>query len=697
MRQRRLVTALACLLVPLAGALWWRAARFLPSSREREAVRLTLPELEKGFVAHQNDPIYLYHLGSRLQAAGRSEEALGVLERAAGLSPDEIRIRRAWTDVLMATGRVTGAQGYLQEFVRSHPKSSEGHTLLGEFYGSQNSMERAQEELETAIRLDSQNSHAWTLLAKVRDYFFNVGGAREAVLAALKADPQNADAHAYLGRLETKSNPDAAIRSLREAVRLAPEQSEFARALAALLLDTTKPEAITEAEGLLRRQQSARSDDPEAMRLLGRALLLRKQVAEALALLTKADTLAPGEPLGAKYLLEANRLAGDTAQISRWQKIYEGRQKDAEATRQLRDQLVKDPKNKETHRQMAHLMAKRGQPEQTLRHYASAIGAALDSPKALILAANDLTEFGFGKEALALARLAVRHGQNNPGALEARGNALLSLGRIREASVDYAQISDLQREKMPLYRQKLLAAIQKQQQNPTPGERVLFDVQRRQQAEIGPRRTTNELLGLIEKALEKEPESIALLSKRFEMLVARRERDKALACGAQLLALSPEDTQTHARMAALLTDTDDAKFDPAQVEKHLDEADRDPLVQPTLRYVRGLLALRRQDWPVAVTELRQAVAMDPGSDIAYLRLAKAERAAGNEKEAAAATQIYDQRRRSKQEEVDLLMEIADHPDQKTGYQKAIEYYRQKDRANEADAVRQEAIRRFGSL
>jgi tetratricopeptide (TPR) repeat protein len=129
----------------------------------------------------------------------------------------------------------------------------------------------------------------------------------------------------------------------------------------------------------------------------------------------------------------------------------------------------------------------------------------------------------------------------------------------------------------------------------------------------------------------------------------------------------------------------------------LEEAQDDPLVQPTIRYVQGLLALRRQDWPSAVTELRAAIAMDPSSDLAYLRLAKAERAAGNEKEATAVTQTYERRRREKQEEADLLMAIADRPDQKDTYQKAIQYYRQKGKTSQAEAIRQEARHRFGNF
>ena len=50
-----------------------------------------------------------------------------------------------------------------------------------------------------------------------------------------------------------------------------------------------------------------------------------------------------------------------------------------------------------------------------------------------------------------------------------------------------------------------------------------------------------------------------------------------------------------------------------------------------------------------------------------------------------------------EEEVDLLMAIADNPEQKATYLKAIQYYRQKGRNSEAEAIRLEATRHFGSL
>jgi tetratricopeptide (TPR) repeat protein len=693
--NRRLLPVAIILLFCAMGAWLW-AYRSTPMYKERAYSNMPLEQMAKEMKSHENDAVFLYYIGHKLNQEKRYEEAIPFLERSAGLDPDTARTRSDWADALIARGRVTDAFGQLSDFVRTHPNDAEGHIFLGQFYGSQNAMERAREELEKATSLAPQNGLAWKYLALSHEKLLEKTRAEAAAVRAISLIPEDAEPYALMGRLESQTQPQKAIENFRKAASLMPDEPAYQNAIGQLLLLSAKETEHSEGEQLLRNVAQKYPDDTTANRLLGQALVERGQSKEAIPLLLKANKKEAWQPMTARLLSNAYRKEGNLKESQSWQKEHEQRQQDAEEYRKLYNVLAADAKNVNAHRKIARLLAKRGAARDVLHHYAQAEQCALDSPKALVPAANDLAEFRFGYESLNLARLAKKHSSANPAVFEAMGNALLSLNRLWEAAVQYKLAMGWDAKKSPIYQQKLQSAYLEKQSHPTEADSLIAQAREMEASEVGPRRTSKKTFELVKKAIELEPENPEHLRYLFGLLVAQRRRDEALETGSRLLTLSPEDTYGHVKMAALLMDDEKNVVNLEAVEEHLRQAEGDVRLTPMVHYVKGLVAQRKGQWNEAVKELRIAIEMDPNSDIAFLRLSQAERAAGNTKEAEATAKEYERRREGKLAESDLLAAIAEQPNKKDLYEKAIAYYRSKGKPNEAGAILREMQRHFST-
>jgi uncharacterized protein HemY len=64
----------------------------------------------------------------------------------------------------LGSGLTTAAFGQLRQFAGTHPNLPEAHLILGKFYFTQRSMQRAAEELEKAISLDRSRGGGLFLL-----------------------------------------------------------------------------------------------------------------------------------------------------------------------------------------------------------------------------------------------------------------------------------------------------------------------------------------------------------------------------------------------------------------------------------------------------------------------------------------------------------------------------------------------------
>ncbi|HEV2471913.1 MAG TPA: tetratricopeptide repeat protein, partial [Chthonomonadales bacterium] len=225
------------------------ALRYLNRAGQiRQFRRMSLHSLALIQRDHLNDPVFLFYFGRRLNDAGSSDQAIPVLERAAGLEPDDGPVRDEWARALLQTGQVTRAFGELRQYLGTHPGSAEAHYLIGKFYFTEGSLAPARSALQEAVRLDAGSGQAWSLLAQALIKTSDTGGAEAAVRKALAIRPDSAEDHVQLASLLAARNLPAADKEFRTAIELAPGNEEAHREYSRYLLAQKRaPEAETQA------------------------------------------------------------------------------------------------------------------------------------------------------------------------------------------------------------------------------------------------------------------------------------------------------------------------------------------------------------------------------------------------------------------------------------------------------------------
>ena len=137
-----------------------------------------------------------------------------------------------------------------------------------------------------------------------------------------------------------------------------------------------------------------------------------------------------------------------------------------------------------------------------------------------------------------------------------------------------------------------------------------------------------------QKAVELDPTRPPYLVYLTQMYISLRKPQQAIDTARQLLALAPEHPWGNVILADQLLENGANEKDFSAIEAMLKFAESDPNLAPGLHYGRGLLALRRHQAPVAVSELKQACDLDKNSSTGYYNLFLAEKMAGDAKGAA---------------------------------------------------------------
>ena len=157
------------------------------------------------------------------------------------------------------------------------------------------------------------------------------------------------------------------------------------------------------------------------------------------------------------------------------------------------------------------------------------------------------------------------------------------------------------------------------------------EARRQEKAIVGPWIPTRKMLENAQKAVELDPTQPPYLVYLTQIYVSLRKPEAAIAMGRRLLALSPEHPWGNVVLADQLLENGANEKEFPQIEAMLKFAEKDPNLAPGLHYARGLLALRRHQAPVAVSELKQACALDKNSSTGYYNLFLAEKMAGDKK------------------------------------------------------------------
>ena len=151
----------------------------------------------------------------------------------------------------------------------------------------------------------------------------------------------------------------------------------------------------------------------------------------------------------------------------------------------------------------------------------------------------------------------------------------------------------------------------------------------------------DEMLKLAEKAVALDGTKAPYLVYLTQIYISKRRNGDAIATAKRLLALQPEHPWGNVMLANLLLEHATDPKELAEQETRLNIAARDPNLAPAFHYGRGLLALRRKQGPLAVSELKQACDLDPHSGTGYYDLFLAEKMVGNSKAAEAALTKHD--------------------------------------------------------
>lgn len=687
---------LILLLIATAAAVVWGVPRH-PLYLEWRYSRLSLPELDRASAGRLDDTRLLYYMGRRLNERQRFAEADPILRSAVERDPDSPRLREEWTRALLGSGLTSAAFGQLQQFAGTHPDLPEAHLMLGKFYFTQRSMKRASEEMEKAIALDPKNAEAYSYLAGAKEALGEIDSARKAIDTALRLRPGHARDRLMSASLRDRANRlKEARQEFERAVALAPGDAVVRREHGAWLLGRGDRGAADRRQAAAEAREAARLDpnDPEALRILGQALIADGRDTEAVEPLARAAELAGDDPAAPQSLAILLRRVGKKEEAARWEKAFRERQAFATKHKLLDEAIRQSPADGGLHKRMARLLGSRGDVEGCIRHHAAAQRRPPDSPTVLAAAAVDLAEQKHAEKALPLAKRAVEISAYSPATHEALGDTYLGLGRYHQAGLSYNTAMGLLPARRPVIRQKMARYLNEREANPPPAEIAFQKAQRLETENIGPQPITEEVEKLAEKAAALEPYNHTYLWYLMNVKVGRRKTEEAIETGRRLLTEAPEFAKGHAMMAVLLAEYAATPEDEKAIDEHLKLAGKAAESAPTLHYARGLLALRRKQGAAAARELRQAAQLDPEATVTYYKLAQAEEMAGNKEAARRAMALFRALQKDKQEQADALSRIAQAPDDPKAYADAARLFESHGLKEQAEAIRDEARRRF---
>ncbi len=196
-------------------------------------------------------PLLLNVLAARLEAEGRLEEAVRLLERAVALAPGDVPARNALALCLQRLDRPAEALQHLDELLRKHPGLGFAHASRG----------------NALIALGS------------------LGLARESHLRALELDPGNLAAMGSLASIATHRGEHAEARRWAEQLlaRVPGFPDGVLSLAAAELTDGAIERAETLLRGLLADPRAGPSDRARAQGLLGDVLDAAGRYGEAFA------------------------------------------------------------------------------------------------------------------------------------------------------------------------------------------------------------------------------------------------------------------------------------------------------------------------------------------------------------------------------------------------------------------------------
>lgn len=402
---------------------------------QKHELNEAIEHLDAAHGTRPDDISVIQHLLIDLDALGRRSEARQLLNVfAASTSAD---VRRATGVALLEAGDYSSAAVVLESVQQEAPSSRDTSLLLARAYiGAQEDF-RAVDLLKPQEAADRSGDTAY-LLGMAYEGAGATQEAQSAFERATQANPRNGRAEYHLGTLALQ-NPDqldveAAVRHLKHAVDIEPDNSAYALALGKALLEQNHakealqvlervhvdgPEAgerdlllgISEistggprlATPVLERAIAEDTQLALSHNILGFCYLAQGETAKAAAAYRKASDLNPESRLFA----HSAAVASDRANDQQHALMY------AERATGLADARGED------HYLLGKLLSKDGRPRDAIRELSQAIAIDPDSEESYYLLARAYLQSGDSEQANAWATKLKDLKKNHEGASDA--------------------------------------------------------------------------------------------------------------------------------------------------------------------------------------------------------------------------------------------------------------------------------------
>jgi len=243
--------------------------------------------------------------------AGRAEQALVLMERAATSAPDDPRHHIGLGQALQALGRFADAATAFRRALDAEPRSADAHFALGLALQSGGNYLAAIDAYEHAVRIEADHFAALNNLGNCRQRCGRIADAAAAYTRALEIKPREAGTMANLGTaLQGMGRVDEAVALLRTALELEPHSAPHAVNLGIALC---RRRDFAAAETVLRAALERDPTSADAAFNLGNALHGQGRSREAAGQYQCAVELRPGYADALINLGNVRREEGDFA------------------------------------------------------------------------------------------------------------------------------------------------------------------------------------------------------------------------------------------------------------------------------------------------------------------------------------------------------------------------------------------------
>ena len=227
--------------VAVLAALGGRARNQLGYWRDSETLfRHTIQVTRGNYVAYDC-------VGSALERAGHTEEALRYLQEAVRLEPRYPEARYDLGTALLRKGELEEAVRHLTAAVKYNPTGANAYINLGKALLGQGKVDEAAAQLQAAVRLEPEDPQAHYNLGTVLALQGRGEAAIECYRTALKLNPAYAEAHGNLGvALMRKGSVKEGVTHLATASKLNPQNAEAHYNLGLALLEANYAQAAVE-------------------------------------------------------------------------------------------------------------------------------------------------------------------------------------------------------------------------------------------------------------------------------------------------------------------------------------------------------------------------------------------------------------------------------------------------------------------